>query len=65
MTNQEQIEQCINLYYAGCCESNSEKIKEAFDERKQYKNPSANPDKPILNSVEKNTLFFVVLNHIH
>ena len=32
MTNQEQIEKCIDLYYAGCCESNSEKIKEAFDE---------------------------------
>ena len=35
-------------------------VKEAFDERKQYKNPSVNPDKPILNSVEKNTLFFAL-----
>ena len=32
MTNQEQIEKCIDLYYEGCCESNSEKIKKAFDE---------------------------------
>ena len=31
MTNKEQIEKCINVYYAGCCESDSEKIKEAFD----------------------------------
>ena len=32
MTNLEQIEQCINLYYEGCCESDGKKIKEAFDE---------------------------------
>ena len=32
MTNLDQIEQCINLYYEGCCESDSKKIKEAFDE---------------------------------
>ena len=31
MTDKEQIEKCINLYYAGCCESDSGKIKEAFD----------------------------------
>ena len=35
-------------------------VKEAFDERKKYKNPTANPSNPILNSVEKNTLFFAL-----
>ncbi len=35
-------------------------VKEAFDDRKKYKNPSTNPDSPVLNSVEKNTLFFAL-----
>ncbi len=35
-------------------------VKEAFDERKKYKNPAINPGNPILNRVEKNTLFFAL-----
>ena len=35
-------------------------VKEAFDERRKYKIPSANPNNPILNPVEKNTLFFAL-----
>ena len=31
MSDKEQIEKCIDVYYAGCCESDSDKIKEAFD----------------------------------
>ena len=31
MSDKEQIENCIDVYYAGCCESDSDKIKEAFD----------------------------------
>ena len=31
MSDKEQIENCIDVYYAGCCESDSGKIKEAFD----------------------------------
>ena len=31
MSDKEQIENSIDLYYAGCCESDSNKIKEAFD----------------------------------
>ena len=31
MSNTEQIEKCINIYYEGCCESDPAKIKEAFD----------------------------------
>ena len=31
MSNKEQIETCINIYYEGCCESDPAKIKEAFD----------------------------------
>ena len=31
MSDKEQIENCIDVYYAGCCESDSNKIKEAFD----------------------------------
>ena len=31
MSDKEQIENCIDIYYAGCCESDSNKIKEAFD----------------------------------
>ena len=31
MSDKEQIKQCIDVYYAGCCESDSSKIKEAFD----------------------------------
>ena len=31
MSDKEQIEKCIDVYYAGCCESDSNKIKEAFD----------------------------------
>ena len=31
MTDKEQIGKCIDVYYAGCCESDSDKIKEAFD----------------------------------
>ena len=30
MSDKEQIENCIDVYYAGCCESDSNKIKEAF-----------------------------------
>ena len=32
MSDKEQIEKCIDLYYSGCCESDSDKIKVAFDE---------------------------------
>ena len=32
MVNKEQIEACVQLYYEGCCESNAEKIKQAFDD---------------------------------
>ena len=32
MSDKEQIENCIDVYYAGCCESDSDKIKEAFDD---------------------------------
>ena len=32
MDNKEQIEACVQLYYKGCCESNAEKIKQAFDD---------------------------------
>ena len=32
MSNKEQIETCINIYYEGCCESDPAKIKEAFDQ---------------------------------
>ena len=31
MNDREQIEKCIDVYYAGCCESDSSKIREAFD----------------------------------
>ena len=31
MSDKEQIKQCIDVYYAGCCESDSSKIREAFD----------------------------------
>lgn len=35
-------------------------VKEAFNERKQYKNPTKNPGNPILNPVDKKTLFFAL-----
>ncbi|MEK9628477.1 MAG: hypothetical protein VW455_05605 [Nitrospinota bacterium] len=35
-------------------------IKEAFDERREYKNPTANPINPNLNQVDKKTLFFAL-----
>ncbi len=31
MNDREQIKKCIDVYYAGCCESDSSKIREAFD----------------------------------
>ena len=31
MNDKEQIKKCIDVYYAGCCESDSSKIREAFD----------------------------------
>jgi len=33
-------------------------VKEAFDERKKYKNPVVNVENPVLFRVDKNTLFF-------
>lgn len=35
-------------------------VKEAFDERRKYKNAEANSGNPILNRVDKNTLFFAL-----
>ena len=32
MNDKELIEQCIDVYYEGCCESDPLKIKKAFDE---------------------------------
>ena len=32
MSDKDQIKSCIDLYYEGCCESDSSKIKKAFDE---------------------------------
>ena len=32
MSDIDQIKSCIDLYYEGCCESDSSKIKKAFDE---------------------------------
>ena len=32
MNDKQKIENCIDLYYEGCCESDSVKIKQAFDE---------------------------------
>jgi len=32
MSDVKLIENCVDLYYEGCCESNPSKIKEAFDE---------------------------------
>ena len=32
MNEKELIEQCIDVYYEGCCESDPLKIKKAFDE---------------------------------
>ncbi len=32
MSDKKLIEDCVDLYYAGCCESDSSKIKQAFDE---------------------------------
>ena len=32
MSEKKLIEDCVDLYYAGCCESDSSKIKQAFDE---------------------------------
>ena len=32
MSDIDQIKSCIDLYYKGCCESDSSKIKKAFDE---------------------------------
>ena len=34
MSDNQKIENCINLYYEGCCESDPLKIKEAFDKKK-------------------------------
>ena len=31
MSDIDQIKSCIDLYYEGCCESDSSKIKKAFD----------------------------------
>jgi hypothetical protein len=31
MSDNQKIENCVNLYYEGCCESDPLKIKEAFD----------------------------------
>lgn len=31
MNDNNKIESCINLYYEGCCESDSSKIKQVFD----------------------------------
>ena len=31
MNDNKKIESCIDLYYEGCCESDPEKIKQAFD----------------------------------
>ena len=31
MDDNNNIENCINLYYEGCCESDPSKIKQAFD----------------------------------
>ncbi len=35
-------------------------IKDAFDERKKYKNPPTDLKTPVLNNVDKNTLFFAL-----
>ena len=32
MSEKNLIEDCVDLYYAGCCESDPAKIKQAFDE---------------------------------
>ena len=32
MSDVKLIENCVDLYYEGCCESNPSKIKDAFDE---------------------------------
>ena len=32
MSEKKLIEDCVDLYYAGCCESDPSKIKQAFDE---------------------------------
>ena len=32
MSEKNLIEDCVDLYYAGCCESDPSKIKQAFDE---------------------------------
>ena len=32
MSDKKLIEDCVDLYYAGCCESDPSKIKQAFDE---------------------------------
>ena len=32
MNDKQKIENCIDLYYEGCCQSDSVKIKQAFDE---------------------------------
>jgi hypothetical protein len=31
MSDNQKIENCVNLYYEGCCESDPLKIKESFD----------------------------------
>ena len=31
MSDKKLIEDCVDLYYAGCCESDPTKIKQAFD----------------------------------
>ena len=32
MSEKKLIEDCVDIYYAGCCESDPSKIKKAFDE---------------------------------
>tara|TARA_Y100001935_G_scaffold173392_1_gene143238 strand:+ start:134 stop:499 length:366 start_codon:yes stop_codon:yes gene_type:complete len=32
MSEKKLIEDCVDLYYAGCCESDPSKIKQVFDE---------------------------------
>ena len=34
MSDKELINSCINTYYEGCIESDPNKIKEAFDEKR-------------------------------
>ena len=55
---------CLELEYSNilfiCSILDWPWIKEAFDERKDYKNPIGNFENPTLNRVEKNTLFFAL-----